>query len=454
MATQNKIRFIVNDKELLFRMLAILGGALFFANQLNTAIFVRVFTLLRIPEPIPVYLTAFIPFLLSIPLLTRRYKQMKIFLVIYLIVFIYFVLSILFNLEDLQFYFRPAYGVEKVFIPSGGIFAIYYILLLYRKNDYSDLKTLMLLSAVFIFAISVMQFGMAKYRGHWLIGNSDGELIKSSYSMVFGFNMALAVNLFIAYSFIRNQKIYLLPAAIGYSTIMTDGNRMAIVLPVFGLLIMGVYMIIDALRRHVKVTRILTKTAVYILGLVLVFVLTSQMTYMQIESAKRQAEINKNNNQNEETKDEIIISRNIQMLESGSIMFDNSRDEIHSYVLKGVKESPILGLGAFGDRPLVVPHFIWGHSHGIHLELWSNLGILFGLPFVLYLANTFFAAFTKKKHFLILIYLAFVGTAALHLTSWSFWLEYYIWAAIGLSILFMKKEDYWAYKLYKAIKRN
>jgi len=65
----------------------------------------------------------------------------------------------------------------------------------------------------------------------------------------------------------------------------------------------------------------------------------------------------------------ILNSRNIQLLLDGEFLKDKARVRIHQLVMEGIKKHPVLGLGAFGDRPLVSPIFVWGHSHGIVYEL-------------------------------------------------------------------------------------
>ncbi|MDO4779068.1 MAG: hypothetical protein Q4A42_05900 [Tissierellia bacterium] len=480
------------DKETLFRFLAIIGGVLFFAHELNIAIFVRIFTLFKIENSIAVTITSFIPIILSVPLLTKRYRKLKIFYIIYLAIFLYFLVSILLNLESLEYYIRPKYGIHRVFFPSGGIFSIYYILLLYDKDNKSDILVLFILSALAIFAIGSLQFIAAKYRGYWVFENMKGNIGKLSYSLDFGFGMAFAINLFLGMAFIRNKNSYMALALMGYYMIITDGNRMSIVLPVAVTLLFIIYFSVNGFINKLDLKKDLIKAVLILMSLIIVFAMTFIFRQLGITWIPALAIIltlfllffavvrivEKFNSKKNIVKSIVVITllavvvssvfllkqkqasnnekrnnlktktRTIEMLSSGNIFYDNARKEIHGLVWSGLKNHPIIGLGAFGDRPLVAPKYIWGHSHGIHMELWSNLGLLFGLPFIIYLVNTFFVILFKNKNFDTIMYFVFVGTASLHLTSLSFWIEYYIWGLIAFSILSMNRNDYWIAKIF------
>ena len=118
---------------------------------------------------------------------------------------------------------------------------------------------------------------------------------------------------------------------------------------------------------------------------------------------------------------------------------------------EGIKTSPILGLGAYGDRPWVSKQFIWGHSHNFILEVWSNLGLILGIPFGLLLLNTFMSMLTKKKDFIVVFYIIYVGISAIHMTSLSFWLVGYIWAILAFAFIKMDRKEFWFNRLINKI---
>lgn len=479
------------NKEIVFRLLAIIGAVLFFAHELNIAIFVRILTFLKIENSFAVSITSFIPLILSLPLLTKRYRKLKVFYVIYLVVFLYFLISILLNFDNLEYYIRPRYGIHRVFFPSGGIFSIYYILLLYDKDNKSDILTLFTLSAFAIFAMGSLQFIAAKYRGYWIFEDMKGGVGKLSYSLNFGFSMAFAINLLLGLSFIKKKNYYMPFALMGYHMIITDGNRMSIVLPIALLILLILYFSVNRFVNKLDYKKDLIKSILMFISLILVFVMTFifrqlriawipslviililSFLYSIVVGAIDKVGVKKNilryialvfilglvvssafllkksPDRNSQRGNNLKYkSRTIEMLSSGNIFNDNARNDIHGLVWSGLKHHPIIGLGAFGDRPLITPKYTWGYSHGIHYEIWSNLGLIFGVPFILYLANTFFSCLRKKKTFYTVMYFVFTASASLHLTSLSFWIEHYIWTIIVLAIIIMEKNDYWIVKL-------
>lgn len=544
----------------LYRLLAILGATLFFAHELNIAFFVRVFEFIGLENELSVTLASFIPFILSIPLLTKRYKNLKLFYILYTLSAIFFAISILRNLDFLNVYFRPRFGIHKVFLPSGGIFSIYYINLLYDKDNYKDLAFMLLLSTLAMYLISMLQFVMANLRGFWLTEDSTGDMIKINYSLIFGFNMGFAVNSLLGFWFYRKRFIYLLLAMVGYYTILTDGNRMGMVLAfAFWLVI-----ILHNLVNYFKYKEGLKPTVKSLFGFVLFIGIIIGAMFLQnnhidpvqklislVTTERFQNEINKEDESsivekefldfdedlqkinvksivredgklwlyiegrrramglievegqlyyvrgdgslvtdqeywitdtngilpqgdyyfdsngvldiNSIADDEKSLndfasrnpnaSRNLALIGAGGLLFDNSRSAIYNLAIEGIKEHPILGVGAYGDRVYTSHRFIWGHSHNILIELAINFGLIITPLIVILLANTFFVMLAKKRSLLTIFYFVFVGTAALLLTSNSFWLEPFIWGLLAFAFLEMNKEDFWYYKLYKKFSR-
>ncbi len=467
---------VFKNKDTLFRLLAVFGMALFFANELNVAIFVRIFELIGFGNQTAVWISYFIPFILTIPLLAKRFRQLKVFYWIFGLTLAYFCISMLFNLENLFYFVRPGYGMQKVFLPAGGVFSVYYINLLYDKDSSADLLNGFYLSGLGLFAISALQYIAAFQRGYWLSESSTGEIIQLGYSLTFGVNMAFAMNLLLCIYFCSNKKWLLLPVFIGNFMIFTDGNRMSLVLPFLYVILYFFYLLIQKEKPFKSVA---LPVLTLLLAVFSVFLFTryaeksankkaeEMTTVHETEAAENSkpdeatnihAEENTENSQTEKADNEFLgnvsKSRNLDKIFSGKVLESNSRGDIHRLVREGLKKSPFWGLGAFGDRPLVAPKYFWGHSHGIHYEIWSNLGIFLGVPFVLLLMNTFFAFYKKKKGFYNAVYFAFVGTAAIHLTSLSFWLAPYIFSIIGLSILVLDKEDFWAVKIIGKFKNK
>lgn len=578
--TIDRVRDYPRLKDGWIRLLALIAAGLFIGHELNIAFFVRLFTFLGIRHETAVNISSFIPFILSVPLLLKRFRKVKPFFVIYFLVVAFFALSILLHPEARDIYFRPKFGVHKVFVPSGGIFALYYILFMYEKDDKSDLINMLFIGASFLFLISILQYGMAQVRGYWLTEGPSGNEIRINYSLVYGFNMSLVTCIFTGLWFYRKKTGYLIVSLFSYYTILTDGNRMSIVLIFSFLILLLIHNIVNKIK-YKESFKPLLRNLMGVLAFVLVFAVSIILNKKHIQPAKILAskidvetrkkfgyddDFEKKNekiyeesklmlgkideylklhyydgnpdskdqaNDKREIKEEegrlffyengqkadkglivyegnfiyvkpdgelardgqfmvektndilfkntytfddegkIIVdqlkeqletinndslsgiekeSRNLELIKNGGFLFGNSRNKIYSLVIDAIKSSPIIGNGAFGDRVATAHRYIWGHSHNIFLEILVNFGFLFGVPALLYLLNTLVAMINKRRNILTIMYFAYLGAGTSLLTSNSFWLEPFIWAMIGFSMLYMDKEDYWFYRIYRRLK--
>lgn len=442
-----------NDKEELYKIFACIGAVLFFAKDFNTALFVRVFEFLGFNNDKAVFLKAFIPLIFALPLIIKRFNKSKTFFKIYLLIAIYFGISFLLKSNNIKFFFIDMYGIDKVFLPTGGVFAILFIILLYDKEDYSYLYYTFLSAAILIGALSILQYISAYIRGYWTTTNYIGEEIKINYSLTFGFNVALMINIFSAFYMFTKKKIFLIPIIVGYLGIIYAGNRMALVLPLMFVFLYFIYTLINLFKDKLNKENIKDMKRIVILGMtfVITFLIIFFINFINIKY------IDKNVNIKDKISGENIdddISRNINLFGSGHILDKNGRERITEASLKCIKSSPILGLGAYGDRECVFPVHHVGFSHNFFLEVWSNLGLLLGIPLFIYLLNILLFMLNQKKSFILLIFFSFLATAVLHMTSLSFWIAFYLWSLIGISIILMKKEDYWIYNLYRKIKKS
>lgn len=437
---------ILNDRNKFIKFLAIIGATLYFARDASDALFIRLFMIMRFPDRIPIILSSFVPFAFSIPYLIKNLKKVKVFLIIYLVVLVYFIISVVLNPQNFDIYFRVKYGIDKVFIPSGGMFAIYYIFLLYDKKHIEDLMLVFLSAATLLLTYNVIQYIVASYRGYWLVNDFKGNKIKLTYSLTFGQSVAMTVNLFIGFFLYTRKKIYLIPIIIGYFMILVAGNRAALFLPIIAAILYGIYAIVSNKFKY----KLFKKELFSSLSLLLIFTIlfTGLVLYNSISYDDEFENI-----------DEFVygdnidsnIPRNIQLLKSGKTFEANGRNAIYALSFEGIKTSPILGLGAYGDRPWVSKQFIWGHSHNFILEVWSNLGLILGIPFGLLLLNTFMSMLTKKKDFIVVFYIIYVGISAIHMTSLSFWLVGYIWAILAFAFIKMDREEFWFNRLINKI---
>jgi hypothetical protein len=396
--------------------LAIIGAVLYYSVDFNRAVFVRFFELFYINNETATTLSSFIPLLLVLPLLNRRRSALCRFTVFYLLVATYFAVSILLNVDNWQYYFRPQFGVHRVFRPDSGIFAIFFILVLGKKRL---IEITLQLTTFIMFVMHSMQFLRATTRGYWLYINQFGQEDHLSYSLEFGFGMAFVVVLCMYFGFTSKRRLYYLFSLLGYLMIIKAGNRMALILPFVFLILWFLHKKMSVCRNNACRIRFLLnfifKGVIVVITLFLVLKLL--MDYSHVLGL------------------DLSSSRNVSMIIDGTFLADNGRTHIRQLVWEGLKHRPLLGLGAFGDRPLVAPVYIWGHSHSFIFEVWSNLGLLFGIPFAFVLFYGWFRFTFCRKAFYSNLFLVFFSISFLHLTSLSFWLTPYIWSCFALLIL-------------------
>lgn len=80
-----------------------------------------------------------------------------------------------------------------------------------------------------------------------------------------------------------------------------------------------------------------------------------------------------------------INSRTLNALVEGTLIESYGRDTIRNAIWIGVKKSPIIGYGLFGDRYLAGTYGYgsFTYAHSIFLEAISNFGIVLGIPLLI-----------------------------------------------------------------------
>jgi hypothetical protein len=137
-----------------------------------------------------------------------------------------------------------------------------------------------------------------------------------------------------------------------------------------------------------------------------------------------------------------ISSRTLNMIVEGSIGQETHRDEIREIVYKEIKANPIVGVGVWGDRPILIPKFSKAsYCHNIVLEILLDFGIIFGTIILLVLfclwLNAFFKADSYNKRMLIL----FTATCLLPLMfSGSYLLEQFFGLFLGVVFVVLNRK--------------
>lgn len=143
-----------------------------------------------------------------------------------------------------------------------------------------------------------------------------------------------------------------------------------------------------------------------------------------------------------------ISSRAVDMLNEGTFLEDNSRDNIRKAVWMGIIENPF-GYGLFGDRHITAEYYAYGveYSHNIIYELLADFGFL-GFTLILFFLFSGTVKFYKKfKNDLVwVVFLLMVPEGLLELLfSGSYLLDVKTWILLALllnrkKILFINQE--------------
>lgn len=428
----------------LFLFSALCGTALYLASDAAKAFFVRLFQSLGATNPQAVWLSALAVLALVLPRLLSRPRWALRFFGLFAVVAGYFALSYWLNPAVRPYFWRPVHGIARVFRPEAGLFVCAFF---WALGDSKNIDRALHLTAWVAFVHRLLQFVRAQKVGYFIIQNHRGVDVHASYNLDFGFGTAFACCLFIYLLFRHRHWFYALPALVAYGMVLFAGNRMGLMLPPFCLTLCLFQGKASRTRGFWPLTKLIvallvTLIALYALlfgslvglskmmtppeeGLSLTSALTTdqdvELEAMEADSAPLMD-------------DETGRSRNLELFAQQEFFDGNSRDHIYSLSFNATLKHPILGLGAFGDRPAVAPRYIWGYSHNFFLEVWSNLGLVLGLPFV---AALFFCAFSLyfSSSAYGLMVAPFSAMACSLFTSHSFWYMPWVWALFALAAL-------------------
>ncbi|WP_300409023.1 O-antigen ligase family protein [Lagierella sp.] len=364
-----------------------------------------------IAREIILWLTASIPLIIFFANIRKiEIKKYFNFFILILIVFVAMTVSILFNPDLIEFYFRKNYGIDRILRPDSAIFAFLFFQLFDDQKEILDV--LLKFSILYFLFLILVELVPAIVRGFWLDIGPNGEMIKLSYSLSFGYNMTFPTIMFIYNFGIKGKKIYLFLAILGCSIIFLHGNRGAI-------LVTFLYICLMFLSLSMRYT--LSKKLILIISLsliagILIYYYEPLINYLTRVLSKKN-----------------IISRNFELLLSGDISNNNGRYVIWNTVVEAIKNGPLLGYGILGDRPFIYPIHYVGYSHNIVLEMIVSFGLL-GFLIILYMIvdSIYMIFFCKDRHTKDLFIILFSISSQLFL-SMSFWYVWGFWATFAVS---------------------
>ena len=304
---------------------------------------------------------------------------------------------------------RDAFGIsDSIFSPIRG--AIWGFFMIEISGDVKRLWRNFQFAAAGTFLYQMYLWVQAKRAGYWDFVDSSGAMARRPYSLDFGYAMAFVLLVvFVTYTFEKKRWMLLMSALCGI-LILDSGSRGSLVcLFAFALLFL-----VDA--KWNKKERIRNFFAVSAAGGIALLSMNYLIKLIVILADKFH-----------------ITSRTITMLAEGEAMDDNGRGDIHKLILTHIKEKPLTGYGAFGDRQFIGPKFNWGYSHSIVYEMWADFGVILGTLFlgglVFLIAKAIFEEKDARYRGAMMV-VASVG-ARLALSN-TFWGDPYFWMMVAL----------------------
>lgn len=145
-----------------------------------------------------------------------------------------------------------------------------------------------------------------------------------------------------------------------------------------------------------------------------------------------------------------ISSRTLNMLVEGRIGQETHRDEIRDVMYDVVKDNPIIGVGVWGDRPVLIPKFKKvSYCHNIILEIVVDFGLFVGSFIIICICSLWLRAYNKATIITRKKLIMYTATCFLPLMfSGSYLIESFFGIFIGVIFVILntrKKNESFAY---------
>lgn len=391
-------------------------------------VFVRyVLTKLNITEGLfresIIFLVSSIPFIYFLLNLSKfKIKQWIPFIYIYILVISSILLSIIVNPDLYYFFTRPYYGLSRVIRPDCAIFAFLFFSI--ADNPENTIKVVIKYAYIYFLVKIIVNLIPALIRGYWIDIGPNGEELASRYNLSFGYAIAFPTMVFL-YHFTKDRKVYsLLFFGFGMWCVLTQGNRGS-------LLIIIIYILLLYIRKLQNSKYSLIKFFFLITFLFLIYIRLDVIMGIALETFHKYG----------------FQSRNIEKLINGSFTTLNGRDFIWSEVIKKIEKIWPLGLGTFGDRPIVAPMHTAGYSHNIFLELIVSYGLIGLLFSIVMIVKVLYMIIYCRDDQWYNLYIIMLSCSAQLLLSMSLWYVWQFWAAISISYKYIKSKKEMKYSV-------
>lgn len=338
---------------------------------------------------------------------------------IYLFAFGTIFLSAILHPEYRDWFQHREYGVNLMIFPlSSGIWMLLFVGLF---SDNKKLLNCLLLSAKPLFIYYILLFLRFWMRGYWVTIDYQGNEIRNSYNLDFGYNMAFCCIVFI-YLYLKSKKIsYACASLVGLLIMIMGGSRGAVV----GVTLFIALFFIQRWRTMQNRTRKIEIVFGIVFGaLVIINIGFEKMQEIIVSIATRMN----------------ISGRLIEMILSGEILSDSGRNRIWKISMEIIKENGIRGAGFYGDRYIIGKSYYWGYCHNIFLELWIDYGTIIGTALIFILVASIIRMFIKNQdnEWAALLIIFLCCCVKLYLSN-SFWYHKFFWGLLGVLGLWMKQ---------------
>ena len=433
----NRVRNLIveraNDPESLVDLTVVL----WFSGTPLRAILGRILGVLGINplvQPL-VFAITYIP-LIGYVVKTKRLDRAVPFVVLLGFTCLYFGITLLMHPDYWQWYSRDTYGIwYTIFSPARG--AIWAFLMVCLPKDKNRLvRDVLIVGWLWAVYVLFMTFRATAHGGLWEFIDVRGNVSQRAYSVDFGYSAAFcAITLLTGSVFLPQRNLYMriIQIIIGIGSVLSAaiyGSRGS-------LLCISAWVVLSIVLRACKNLRS-RLIALSCLLLSLIILLTSGILSLLAKIIQDVFGVE---------------SRTLQMLESNNFLADNGRNEITQMVIDAIRNSPLFGYGAYGDRPILGPTYNWGYSHNLFLELAVDFGVVGAVLICasILIESTYhlFCSHDKDTQCLVLIF--FTSGLELLLSN-TFWGCERFWALIGVLYISGLRKPWKA--IYRQIKNN
>lgn len=354
---------------------------------------------------------------------TRHLPEIRPFIVLLLCVALLFAVSYFVHPEyaEKMFDFGYEYNILKsVFSPSSGIFAF---LLIVSCPDFKAVKKSLYWAIWFAMAYNIARYAIATYRGYWNALDVEGNIVKRSYGLEFGYDMLFTGVLFLYFYLNRRRSIDLVPCAISVIFMLTAGGRGSLVYFTVGAIAL---LLCSYSRRGFK------KPKARHIAFLFVLLLMSVAFFHQIISGISWLFESLG-----------ISSRSLNKLMSGSFLSDmNGRNGIYSDAIQLIEGSGPFGYGLYGDRYYLGEKYYWGFPHNILLEWCISFGVVIGTSLLIGLGIALVKTFLQHKFPFEerCLTLAFAIISMQLITSQSYWYCPSFWALLAMIYVLWRRK--------------